>query len=79
MNPETPTVPIYQWEGRSATQTISDTEPAWLHDGRRSAVTLGIRVFSAGQAAFSFTQPASYSAEVKDQILRAVLFNKKSN
>jgi hypothetical protein len=39
---------------------------------------LEIRVFSGKKVVFSFTQPASYSAEAKDQILRAVVFNKNS-
>src|SRR5262245_26508114 len=31
-HPSKPGVHIYQWEGRSPPETITDTEPAWLHD-----------------------------------------------
>ena len=75
-HPSKPTVSFYQWEGRSSTQTISDSEPAWLHDGQNTVANLEIRLFAGARVVFSFKQPASYSAGAKAQILHAVEYNK---
>jgi hypothetical protein len=75
-HPSKPDVRIFQWEGRTPAQTITASEPAWLHDGKETAVNLEIRVFKGKKMTFSFKQPASYSAAVKEQILHAVEYNK---
>lgn len=75
-HPSKPKVSILQWEGRSPVETISDSEPQWLHNGNSSAVNLEIRVFEGDRLKFSFRQAATYSAAAKSQILHAVEYNK---
>ena len=75
-HPSKPKVSIFQWEGRSPVEMISESEPGWLHDGKPTVVNLEIRIFEGRKLKFSFTQPATYAAAVKAQILHAVEYNK---
>jgi hypothetical protein len=75
-HPSKPKVGIYQWEGRSPVEIITESEPGWLHDGKSTAVNLEIRLFKGDKVSFSFKQSATYSGVVKTQILHAVEYNK---
>jgi hypothetical protein len=76
-HPVDPSIPIFEWEGKSAAETITDTSPAWIHDKNDTHVHLEARVVSVGRADFTITQSATYSAAAKAAIIQAAAYNSK--
>jgi hypothetical protein len=74
-HPSNPAIAISLWEGLTAPEPVTSSSPAWLYEPTNTKASLEARVYSEGQAAFTFAQSATYVYAAKLAILEAVKFN----
>ncbi|MDB5913064.1 MAG: hypothetical protein JWP22_1739 [Ramlibacter sp.] len=72
-----PALKIYQWEGVTTADPITESAPSWLHEKSDTRARLEARLFKEGALIFKWQQNAVYGYATKVAVLQALEYNRK--
>ena len=75
--PSNPSLKIYQWEGLTKAEPITESSPFWLHEKSDTRARLEARLFKEGTLIFKWQQVATYGYATKSSVLQAIEYNRK--
>jgi hypothetical protein len=75
--PANPSLKIYQWEGVTKADPITQSSPSWLYEKSDTRARLEARLFKEGTLIFSWQQGATYGYATKVAVLQALEYNRK--
>lgn len=72
-----PSLKVYQWEGVTKADPITESSPSWLHEKSDTRARLEARLFKEGALIFKWQQNAVYGYATKVAVLQALEYNRK--
>lgn len=75
--PANPSLKIYQWEGVTKADPITESSPSWLYEKSDTRARLEARLFKEGVLIFKWQQGATYGYASKVAVLQALEYNRK--
>ena len=72
-----PSLKIYQWEGVTKADPITETSPSWLYEKSDTRARVEARLFKEGALIFKWQQAATYGYATKVAVLEALEYNRK--